>query len=47
MEYRVEDGYLKANISSNLSDMEKINIDIKTDEVTLLEHIFMNGGNIQ
>lgn len=47
VEYRMEDGYLKANISSNFSDMEKINIDIKTDEVTLLEHIFMNGGNIQ
>lgn len=46
-EYQVESKYIVINSIDDLSDEQKVNVDIQTKEISLLEHIFKNGGNTQ
>ena len=43
-EYQIKDGYIIIEDTGIFSTGEKINIDIQTEEVTLLKHI-LDGGN--
>lgn len=43
-EYQLKDGYIIMEDTGVFSTGEKINIDIQTEEVTLLKHI-LDGGN--
>ncbi len=45
MEYQVKDGYIVTEAPNDLSDKETVNIDVQTTEISLLKHIFINGGN--
>lgn len=46
-EYQLKDGCIITEQINDLSDKEKINMDVQTTKVSLLKLIFMNGGNIQ
>ena len=43
--YKIKDGCLLIDSSKTLPDSGKIYIDIQTDEISLLLHIFKEGGN--
>lgn len=47
MEYQIDDGYIVMDAPNDLPDNEKVNIDVQTAEISLLKHIFMNGGTQQ
>ena len=44
--YQLKDGYIVVKDTGLFSDGEKVNIDVQTEEITLLKHIFAEGGNI-
>lgn len=46
-EYQVESEYIVIDSIDDLPDEQKVNVDIQIKEISLLQHIFRNGGNTQ
>lgn len=44
-DYEVEEGWLLTESIDNLPDTGKLYLDIQTDEISLLRHIFIKGGS--
>lgn len=42
--YEVKEGCLMTDVIDSLPDSGKIYMDVQTDEISLLRHIFANGG---
>lgn len=43
--YQIRDGYIVTEDTGVFSNGEKVSMDLQIKEVTLLRHIFMEGGN--